>query len=65
VRELSGAARLEDAADRARLRELAATCERVRFSDEEVAPAMLARALAQGRELLASLDAAVAQPQGA
>lgn len=65
VRELSGAARLEDAADRARLRELAATCERVRFSDEEVAPALLARALAQGRELLASLDAAVAQPQGA
>jgi hypothetical protein len=65
VRELSGAARLEDAADRARLRELAATCERVRFSDEEVEPAMLARALAQGRELLASLDATVTQPQGA
>jgi hypothetical protein len=36
----------------------------VRFSDEEVEPAMLARALAQGRELLASLDAPVTQPQG-
>ena len=65
MRELSGAARLEAAADRARLSELAATCERVRFSDEEVEPAMLARALAQGRELLASLDAPGTQPQGA
>ena len=65
VRELSGAARLEAAVDRARLSELAATCERVRFSDEEVEPAMLARALTQGRELLASLDAPVTQPQGA
>ncbi|HTD13275.1 MAG TPA: hypothetical protein VK676_14515 [Steroidobacteraceae bacterium] len=61
VRELSGAARLEDLADRARLSVLASTCERVRFSDQEVAPAILARALAQGRELLASLDAAPAQ----
>jgi hypothetical protein len=65
VRELSRAARLEAAADRARLSELAATCERVRFSDKEVEPATLARALAQGRELLASLDAPVTQPQGA
>jgi hypothetical protein len=67
VRELSDAARLEDLADRARLNVLASTCERVRFSDQEVAPAILARALAQGRELLASLDAAVARtrPQGA
>ncbi len=64
VRELSGAARLEAAADRARLSELAATCERVRFSDAEVEPALLARALAQGRELLASLDAPGRQPQG-
>jgi len=61
VRELSGMARIEDAADRARLIELAATCERVRFSDQEVPPAILARALAQGRELLASLGAAPAQ----
>jgi hypothetical protein len=61
VRELSGAARLEDPADRARLSVLASTCERVRFSDQEVAPAILARALARGRELLASLDAAPAQ----
>jgi hypothetical protein len=65
VRELSGAARLEEPADRRRLNELAAACERVRFSDQEVAPAILARALAQGRELLASLEAPLARPQGA
>ena len=65
VRELSGAARLEDVADRERLRELASTCERVRFSGQEVAPAILARALARGRELLASLDAPPAPPQAA
>jgi hypothetical protein len=65
VRELSGAARLEEPADRRRLNELAAACERVRFSDQEVAPALLARALAQGRELLASLEAPLARPQGA
>ena len=34
------------------------------LSDQEVAPAILARALTQGRELLASLDAPLAQPQG-
>jgi hypothetical protein len=65
VRELSGMARIEDAADRARLIELAATCERVRFSDAEVAPALLARAITQGRELLASLDPTRVEPQGA
>jgi hypothetical protein len=65
VRELSRAARLEAAADRSRLNELALICERVRFSDQEVAPAILARSLAQGRELLASLDAPLAQPRGA
>ncbi|GAC1456690.1 MAG: hypothetical protein PVSMB6_14730 [Steroidobacteraceae bacterium] len=64
VRELSAAARLEAAADRGRLRELALACERVRFSDEEVAPEILSRSLAQGRELLASLDAPLAQPRG-
>jgi hypothetical protein len=63
VRELSGMARIEDAADRARLNELAAACERVRFSDQEVAPALLARALLQGRELLASLTATGVAPQ--
>jgi hypothetical protein len=65
VRELSGMARIEDAADRARLNELAATCERVRFSGEEVAPALLARALMRGRELLASLQATGVAPQAA
>jgi len=64
VRELRRAARLADAADHSRLDELASVCERVRFSDQEVAPAILARALAQGRELLASLEAPFAQPQG-
>ena len=64
LRELRRAARLADAADHSRLDELASVCERVRFSDQEVAPALLARALAQGRELLASLDAPFAQPQG-
>lgn len=64
VRELNSAARLEVAADRGRLSELALACERVRFSDQAVAPAILTRALAQGRELLASLDAPLAQPQG-
>jgi hypothetical protein len=64
VRELRAAARLEAAADRGRLSELASACERVRFSDQEVAPAILASALAQGRELLASLDAPLAQPRG-
>jgi hypothetical protein len=65
VRELSRAARLEAAADRSRLKELALICERVRFSDREVAPAILARSLAQGRELLVSLDAPLARPRGA
>lgn len=64
LRELRRAARLADAADQSRLDELASVCERVRFSDQEVAPALLARALTQGRELLASLDAPFAQPQG-
>lgn len=65
VRELARAARLPDAADRARLEALGAACERVRFSDQEVAPQVLAGALAQGRELLAALQAPVRQAQGA
>jgi len=57
VRELTRAARLPDEADRARLAELAVTCEQARFAEREIAPQRLASALRQGRELLASLEA--------
>ncbi len=65
VHELTRAARLPEESDRERLRELAAACERVRFSDREPAPQTLTAALARGRELLAGLEAPVRQPQGA
>jgi uncharacterized protein DUF4129 len=57
LQELTRAARLPDADDRARLAELAAACERVRFSGRLPPPAALATALARGRELLEGLDA--------
>ncbi len=57
VHELARAARLPDPSDRARLEALGAACERVRYSDRQIAPQALAAALAQGRELLASLQA--------
>ncbi len=56
--ELVLAARLSDATDRARLAELAATCERVRFAARPPPPEMLGAALARGEELLAGLGAA-------
>jgi len=59
VHELTRAARLADEADRGRLGALAAACERLRFAAREVPAAMLAAALARGRELLGSLDAPV------
>ncbi|HEY0767709.1 MAG TPA: DUF4129 domain-containing protein [Steroidobacteraceae bacterium] len=65
VHELTRAARLPQESDRERLRELAAACERVRFSDRELAPQALAAALACGRELLAALATPVVHPQGA
>jgi len=65
VHELTRAARLPEESDRERLRELAAACERVRFSGREPAREALAAALARGRELLAALDAPVGQAQGA
>jgi hypothetical protein len=65
VHELTRAARLPEESDRERLRELAAACERVRFSDREPAPQTLAAALARGRELLAALEAPFRHPQGA
>lgn len=65
VSELVRAARVSDAADRARLQALGAACEWVRFSDREVPPRTLAEALARGRELLAALQAPVQQAQSA
>jgi hypothetical protein len=58
TRELVLAARLTDATDRARLAELAAACERVRFAARPPPAQMLGAALARGRELLAGLEAA-------
>jgi uncharacterized protein DUF4129 len=65
VHELTRAARLPEESDRERLRELAAACERLRFSGREPAPQGLAAALARGRELLAALDRPVGHAQGA
>jgi hypothetical protein len=65
VHELTRAARLPEESDRERLRELAAACERVRFSGREPAPQTLAAALARGRELLGALEAPVRHAQGA
>ncbi len=65
VHELTRAARLPEESDRERLSELAAACERLRFSDREPAPQTLAAALARGRELLAALEAPVRNAQGA
>ena len=65
VHELTRAARLRGESDRERLSELAAACERVRFSGREPAPQALAVALARGRELLAALEAPDRSAQGA
>jgi len=65
VHELTRAARLPGESDRERLSELAAACERVRFSGQEPAREALAAALARGRELLAALDAPFERAQGA
>jgi hypothetical protein len=66
VRELTSVAELADPLDRARLADLAAACEQLRYSEHEPAPSVLRRALAEGAALLASLEAAAApQPQGA
>ncbi|TLY55636.1 MAG: DUF4129 domain-containing protein [Gammaproteobacteria bacterium] len=65
VRELTRAARLPGESDRERLSELAAACERVRFSGREPAPQALTAALARGRELLAALEAPVGHAHGA
>ena len=63
AREVARRARLPDEADRVRLAELAAVCERVRFSGRDVAPQAVAAAVARGRELLSRLaTAAVSAP---
>jgi hypothetical protein len=64
VQELARAARLPPP-QRERLLELGTACERVRFSDREVAPQALTALLARGRELLAVLEAATPEPQAA
>ncbi|HYM29545.1 MAG TPA: hypothetical protein VET66_15450, partial [Steroidobacteraceae bacterium] len=65
VRELARAARLPEAADRARLELLGAACERMRFADGEISPPLLAAALTAGRELLAALGTPQRPPQAA
>ena len=60
VRELMVRARLRDAAERARLADLAAVSERLRYSGQGVAAAALEAALSGGRELLAALEASAA-----
>jgi hypothetical protein len=64
VRELTRRARLGEESDRASLAQLAAVCERVRFSDREVTAATVAEAMARGRELLRVLLTSAA-PSGA
>jgi hypothetical protein len=64
ARELGQRARLPEESGRARLAELAAVCERVRFSGERVSPVSLAAALRGGRLLLAALDAAPLEAPG-
>ena len=51
--------------DRERLRELATTCERVRFGDRQESSSALAAAIARGRELLAALQAPARERQEA
>ena len=65
VRELEREARLPEESGRARLAELVAVCERVRFSGEPVSAASLAAALHGGRVLLAALAAVPATPRPA
>ena len=65
VHELTRAARLPGESDRERLRELATTCERVRFGDQQESSSTLAAAIARGRELLAALEAPARERQEA
>ncbi len=58
ARELERKANLQERSARARLAELVAVCERVRFSPERVSDTSLAAALRAGRELLLALEQA-------
>jgi hypothetical protein len=58
VREVLRRAQLRDAGERARLGELAAVSERLRYDTAEVAAPVLAAAVRGGRELLAALEPA-------
>jgi hypothetical protein len=60
VRELSGAAELADAEDRARLLEVALASERLSYSAHVAAPSVLAAVMERGRQLLERLDASYA-----
>jgi hypothetical protein len=60
VRELTRAARLPEADDRARLADLALAAERVRYSAGGTQPAGLDESIARGRELLDRLNASTA-----
>ena len=60
LQEVLRAVRLPQPSDRERLRQLALTCEQLRFSDRAIAPQILATAVARGRELLATLQPPVA-----
>jgi len=57
VRELTRAAELADAEDRARLSEVALESERLRYSAHLTAPSGLTAVMVRGRELLERLDA--------
>jgi hypothetical protein len=65
VRELTRQARLPHESDRSRLAELAAVCERVRFSAHDITPLVMAEAIARGREVLSALETAALSPGAA
>ncbi len=65
AQEVAGRARLPEESDRARLAELAAVCERVRFSGNNVPPQTIFGAVARGGELLSALATAAPAEPGA
>jgi hypothetical protein len=56
VQELTRVVRLSDPEDRARLENVAATAERVRYSARSVEPLVVEKSVVRGRELLAQLE---------
>jgi hypothetical protein len=61
VREAQALAAIADPADRARLAELAAAAERVRYASRPDTPGALSRAIEAGAQLLARLDSTPAR----